>query len=285
MKKIIVIGSKGQLGNEFQELEKQYPFFQFLFYDIEEMDIVNKDLVEKGIREVKPDYLINCAAYTAVDKAETDKEIAFAINSDAVRNIAIACSSNAVKFIHISTDYVFDGEASQPYKEDSIVNPTNIYGKSKLKGEQEALKGNTDVIILRTAWVYSIYGNNFVKTMLRLMKSKTEISVVADQYGSPTYAHDLAKVIMDIVSSDKWMPGIYHYTNEGIISWFDFASEIKKLSELSCTINPITTEEYPTPAKRPQYSVLDKTKIQQTFGVKLKDWKDSLQQCLNKMPN
>ena len=285
MKKIIVIGSKGQLGNEFQELEKQYQSFQFFFYDVEEMDIVNKDLVEKGISEVKPDYLINCAAYTAVDKAETEKEIAFAINSEAVRNIATACSSNGVKFIHISTDYVFDGEASEPYKEESIVNPSNIYGESKLRGEQEAVKGNADVIIVRTAWVYSIYGSNFVKTMLRLMRSKPEISVVADQYGSPTYAHDLAEVIMNIISSGKWVPGIYHYTNDGIISWFDFASEIKKLSELSCTINPITTEEYPTPAKRPQYSVLDKTKIQQTFGVKLKDWKDSLQQCLNKMPD
>jgi dTDP-4-dehydrorhamnose reductase len=283
MKKIIVIGSKGQLGNEFQELEKQYQSFQFFFYDVEEMDIVNKDLVEKGISEVKPDYLINCAAYTAVDKAETEKEIAFAINSEAVRNIATACSSNGVKFIHISTDYVFDGEASEPYKEESIVNPSNIYGESKLRGEQEAVKGNADVIIVRTAWVYSIYGSNFVKTMLRLMRSKPEISVVADQYGSPTYAHDLAEVIMNIISSGKWVPGIYHYTNDGIISWFDFASEIKKLSVLSCKINPITTEEYPTPAKRPQYSVLNKTKIQQTFGVKLKDWKDSLQQCLNKM--
>jgi dTDP-4-dehydrorhamnose reductase len=283
MKKIIVIGSKGQLGNEFQELEKQYQSFQFFFYDVEEMDIVNKDLVEKGISEVKPDYLINCAAYTAVDKAETEKEIAFAINSEAVRNIATACSSNGVKFIHISTDYVFDGEASEPYKEESIVNPSNIYGESKLSGEQEAVKGNADVIIVRTAWVYSIYGSNFVKTMLRLMRSKPEISVVADQYGSPTYAHDLAEVIMNIISSGKWVPGIYHYTNDGIISWFDFASEIKKLSVLSCKINPITTEEYPTPAKRPQYSVLDKTKIQQTFGVRLKDWKDSLQQCLDKM--
>jgi dTDP-4-dehydrorhamnose reductase len=234
MKKIIVIGSKGQLGNEFQDLEKQYSSFQFFFYDVEEMDIVNKDLVEKEIREVKPDFLINCAAYTAVDKAETDKEIAFAINSDAVRNIAIACSSNAVKFIHISTDYVFDGKASEPYKEDSIVNPSNIYGESKLKGEQEAVKGNADVIIVRTAWVYSTYGNNFVKTMLRLMASKPEISVVADQYGSPTYAHDLAEVIMNIISSGKWVPGIYHFTNDGVISWFDFASEINGRISNTC---------------------------------------------------
>jgi dTDP-4-dehydrorhamnose reductase len=284
MKKIIVIGSKGQLGNEFQELEKQYPSFQFFFYDVEEMDIVNKDLVEKGIGEVQPDYVINCAAYTAVDKAETDKELSFSINSNAVRNIALACSANDVKFIHISTDYVFDGEASEPYTEDSDVNPSNIYGLSKLKGEQEAVKGNPDVIIIRTAWVYSVYGNNFVKTMLRLMNSKPEINVVSDQYGSPTYAHDLAEVIIHIISSGKWTPGIYHFTNEGVISWFDFASEIKKLSALSCVIHPITTEQYPTPAKRPKYSVLNKSKIQQAFRVKLKDWKESLHQCLNKMP-
>src|SRR5215213_8041102 len=197
MKKIIVTGSKGQLGNEFQNLAKVYSSYQFFFYDVEEMNIMDKDLVNKGIAEIKPDYLINCAAYTAVDKAETDKEIVYAINSDAVRNLALACTANDVKFIHISTDYVFDGEAREPYKEDSIVNPKNVYGQSKLKGEEEALAGNKEVIIIRTAWVYSAYGNNFAKTMLRLMKTKTEINVVADQVGSPTYAHDLAAAIME----------------------------------------------------------------------------------------
>jgi dTDP-4-dehydrorhamnose reductase len=284
MKKIIVVGSKGQLGNEFQELEKNYPLFQFFFFDVAEMDIVNKELVEKGIDDVKPDYLINCAAYTAVDKAETEKELAYSINSDAVRNLAIACTKNGVRFIHISTDYVFDGEAKDPYKEDYIVNPANIYGLSKLKGEEEALNGNKEVIIIRTAWVYSIFGNNFVKTMLRLMKTKPEINVVADQEGSPTYAHDLAVAIMQIISSGKWVPGIYHFTNEGVTNWFNFAEEIQRLSKLNCIIHPITTEEYPTAAKRPKYSVLDKTKIQQAFGIKLKNWKDSLQECLDKMP-
>jgi dTDP-4-dehydrorhamnose reductase len=283
MKKILVIGAKGQLGNEFQNLAKKYSF-QFFFYDVAEMDITNKELVEKGIAALKPDYLINCAAYTAVDKAEVDKELAFAINANAVKYLAQACTDNDVKFIHISTDYVFSGEGKEPYREDDSLSPINVYGASKLKGEQEAVAGNKDVVIIRTAWVYSIYGNNFVKTMLRLMKSKPEISVVADQVGSPTYAHDLAEAIMQIIISGKWAPGVYHFTNNGVISWFDFASEIKNQSMLSCKVNPITTEQYPTPAKRPKYSVLDKTKIQQTFGIKLKDWRESLRECLSKMP-
>lgn len=284
MKKILVIGSRGQLGNELQDLAKEYPSFRFSFYDVAEMDIVNKELVDEGIRTLKPDYLINCAAYTAVDKAETEKDLAFAINSDAVKNLALACKANGVKFMHISTDYVFDGTAQEPYSEDNPVNPTNVYGLSKLKGEQQASRNDKDVIIIRTAWVYSTYGNNFVKTMLRLMKTKPEISVVADQEGSPTYAHDLAAAILHIISSGKWVPGIYHFTNEGVISWFDFAGEIKNLSGSSCIIHPITTEQYPTPATRPKYSVLDKTKIQQIFDVKLKSWKESLQKCLAKMP-
>lgn len=283
MKKILVVGSKGQLGSELQELSKEYSF-HFCFFDFPEMDITNKELVNEKINSLKPDFLINCAAYTAVDKAETEKDIAFAINRDGVSNLATACTENNVLFIHISTDYVFDGETKEPYKEDSPVKPANIYGISKLQGEQEALKNNPEVIIIRTAWVYSAYGSNFVKTMLRLMKTKSEINVVADQFGSPTYAHDLAEVILQIISSGKWTPGIYHYTNNGIISWFDFASEVKNLSNLSCSILPITTEQYPTPARRPKYSVLDKTKMRQTFGIELKDWKESLKECLAKMP-
>ena len=249
------------------------------------MDIANKDLVDQGIVQLKPDYLINCAAYTAVDKAETDKELAFAINADAVKYLAQACTDSGVKFIHISTDYVFNGNGKEPYKENDALSPINVYGESKLKGEKEAIAGNRDVIIIRTAWVYSAYGSNFVKTMLRLMKSKREINVVADQVGSPTYAHDLAEAILQIISSGKWVEGIYHFTNNGVISWFDFANEIKNLTSLDCKVNPIPTEKYPTPAKRPKYSVLDKTKIQQTFGIKLKDWKESLKKCLSKMPS
>jgi dTDP-4-dehydrorhamnose reductase len=284
MKKIIILGAKGQLGNEFQELELRFPAFTFFFFDVAELDIVQADLVNKKISEIKPDYVVNCAAYTAVDKAETEKGIAYAINADAVKNIAAACSANGSNLVHISTDYVFDGEASHPYKEDSDVNPSSVYGLSKLKGEREALQADNNAIIIRTAWVYSIYGNNFVKTMLRLMSTKPEISVVADQYGSPTYAHDLAVAIMQIISSDRWVPGIYHFTNEGVINWFDFASEIKAISGLPCTVHPITTDQFPTAAKRPKYSVLDKAKIQQTFNIQLKDWKESLQECLRKMP-
>ncbi len=283
MKKIIVIGSHGQLGSELQELASSYPNYQFFFFDKVHLDIVVKEEVDKQIEEIKPDYLINCAAYTAVDKAETDASLAFAINSEAVRNLAEACTRNNVRFVHVSTDYVFDGKATQPYKETDPVQPANVYGQSKLKGEEEAVKANPDVIILRTAWVYSTYGANFVKTMLRLMQSRPEIGVVADQYGTPTNAADLAEAIMQIIDGGKWVPGIYHFTNEGKITWYDFANEIKRLSNASCTVNAITTEQYPTPAKRPQYSVLDKTKIQQTFGIKLKDWRESLEKCIEKM--
>jgi dTDP-4-dehydrorhamnose reductase len=284
MKKIIVIGAHGQLGNEFRVLSSDYPQYQFFFYDKEHLDITIREDVDKRITELKPDYLINCAAYTAVDKAETEKEPAFAINKEAVNNLATACTRNGVKFIHISTDYVFDGTASKPYKETDTVSPANVYGISKLKGEEEAIRGNEDAIIIRTAWVYSVYGHNFVKTMLRLMRTRPEINVVADQQGSPTYAADLAEAILKIIEMGKWVPGIYHFTNEGVITWFDFAEEIRKLSNASCAVNAITTEQYPTPAKRPKYSVLDKSKIQQTFGIELKNWKEILHQCLAKMP-
>lgn len=283
MKKIIVIGSYGQLGSELQELASQYKNYQFFFYDKEHLDIVKKEDVDRKIEEIKPDFLVNCAAYTAVDKAETDTALAFAINSDAVRNLAEACTRNNTKFVHISTDYVFDGKATQPYKETDPVSPANIYGQSKLKGEEEAVAANPEVIIIRTAWVYSTFGANFVKTMLRLMQSKPEIGVVADQYGTPTNAADLAEAILQIIDGGKWVPGVYHFTNEGMISWFDFANEIKTLVNAPCIVNAITTAQYPTPAQRPQYSVLDKTKIQQTFGISLKDWRESLEKCIGKM--
>jgi len=284
MKRIVVIGSKGQLGNELQELALQYKQYEFFFYDKDELDIVIKEEVFKKIGELHPHYLINCAAYTAVDKAETDIELAQAINSDAVRNLASACTENGVSFLHISTDYVFDGLATQPYKEDAAVNPMSVYGKTKLEGEKEALNGNKDAIIIRTAWVYSVFGSNFLKTMCRLMKSKPELNVVADQFGSPTYAADLAAAIMQIIASGNWTPGIYHFTNDGVISWFDFANEIKSLLHSPCIVRPIPTEQYPTPAQRPKYSVLDKSKIQQTYSIQLKDWKQSLHECFQKLP-
>lgn len=283
-KKIIIVGAKGQLGNEFQALQQVYSDFGFYYFDKEDMDIVKEEEVTHAITSIKPDYLVNCAAYTAVDKAEADADIAYSINAGAVKNLARACSQNHVRFLHVSTDYVFDGTASQPYTEDDPVNPANVYGQSKLKGEEEAIKNNKDSIIIRTAWVYSTYGNNFVKTMLRLMKGRPEINVVSDQYGTPTYAADLATAIMQIIVSQKWVPGIYHFSNDGIINWYEFALAIKEISGFSCQVHPIPTEQYPTPAKRPKYSALDKSKIQHTFGISVKPWKDSLEACLEKMP-
>ena len=283
MSKIIIIGSKGQLGNEFQALAPSYSQFEFFYFDRDELDITIAEAVNNKIAEIKPAYLINCAAYTAVDKAETDIEAAFAINSEAVKNLATACTANNVKLVHISTDYVFDGNATEPIDEQYPVNPVSVYGHSKLKGEEEALKYNEDCIIIRTAWVYSIYGNNFVKTMVRLMNSRPEISVVSDQFGTPTYAADLAKAIMDIITSNKWVGGMYHFTNEGEISWYDFANEIKSRINYKGLVIPIPTEGYPTPAKRPKYSVLQKKKIQETFNVEIRDWKESLEECMNKL--
>ena len=281
--KIVVTGANGQLGQEFRELASSFGQFDFFFLGKEDLDIVQKNKVEEKIAAIRPHYLINCAAYTAVDKAETDENNAYAVNRDAASNLAAACAAHGVKFVHISTDYVFDGTASKPYREDDPVNPANVYGQSKQKGEEEVLKNNKEAVIIRTAWVYSAYGNNFVKTMLRLMSSRPEIGVVSDQYGTPTYAADIAEAVLDIILSGMWVPGVYHFSNEGIITWYDFASEIKSLSNSTCTVNAITTEQYPTPAKRPKYSVFDKTKIQQTYGIKLKDWKGSLKHCLSKM--
>lgn len=282
--KIIIVGANGQLGKEFQDLAPHYANYEFFFFDKAALDISNKEEIDAKLADIQPQYLINCAAYTAVDKAESDSETAIAINATAVGYLAQACAANNTRFVHVSTDYVFDGSGSAPYKEDHSVSPVNAYGQSKLKGEQEALNNNKETIIIRTAWVYSVYGNNFVKTMLRLMQSRPEINVVNDQFGTPTYAADIAEAILHIIESAKWQAGIYHFSNEGIISWFDFANAIKDLSGSSCLVHPITTSQYPTPAKRPAYSVLDKTKIKTTFGIKIKPWKDSLRECLLKMP-
>ncbi len=285
MKKIVVIGSKGQLGSELQELSVQHPHHQFFFLDKEELDITNEAAVSETIAALEPDFLVNCAAYTAVDKAESDKDICYAINADAVTFLAKACAENHIKFIHISTDYVFDGFSDKGYKEDDVTNPQNVYGLSKLQGEVNALKNNPDAVIIRTAWVYSVYGANFVKTMLRLMQSKPEIGVVADQMGSPTYAADLAHAILQIIETTNWKPGVYHFTNEGVISWFEFAQAVKDISGADCKVNPITTEQYPTPAKRPKYSVLNKNKIQAAYAIRLQPWRESLEKCIVKLTN
>ena len=281
--KILVTGSNGQLGNELRDLSSSFRQYDFIFTDVDELSITDAAAVGKIFAELEPAYLINCAAYTAVDKAELEKELNNQINGTAVGILAAAAKKYGIKFIHISTDYVFNGNASLPLKEDDQVDPVNAYGESKLLGEQLAVQNHPETIIIRTSWVYSFYGKNFVKTMMRLMNEKESIGVVNDQIGSPTYAADLARAIMQMISSGKWVPGIYNFSNEGVISWFDFANEIKRLVNSSCVVNPLSTEQFPTPAKRPKYSVLDKTKIQQTFSIQLRDWKESLKECINKL--
>jgi dTDP-4-dehydrorhamnose reductase len=281
-KKIIVTGSGGQLGSELKDLSATEPF-QFIFFDRTQLDIHDPLAVQKAFQEHEPHYLINCAAYTAVDKAENEEALATEINGTAVGNLAAACHKSGSGFIHISTDYVFSGDQQNPLKETDATQPVNAYGRSKLKGEQLAFENNPASIVLRASWLYSSYGKNFVKSMLRLMEEKASIGVVNDQFGSPTYAADLAEAILLVIRSGKWVPGIYNYSNEGVATWFDLANEVRRLTGASCTVLPITTAQYPTPAKRPKYSVLDKAKIRQTFSVPLKDWKDSLQRCLDKI--
>jgi dTDP-4-dehydrorhamnose reductase len=279
--KILVTGANGQLGKELKQLAPSFPQFDFIFLSREDLPIHHFEMVRHFFNTYHPQYLINCAAYTAVDKAEQEKDLAFQVNDEAVGVLAAVCKEHHCKFIHISTDYVFDGTASVPYKEDSPTNPQSVYGASKLEGEQQALQLNPDCIIIRTSWVYSEFGKNFVKTMMKLLSEKEEISVVDDQIGSPTYSADLAEAILQIISSQLWTSGIYNYSNEGVISWYDFALAIKKLINSNCKINPIPTSQYPTPAKRPAYSVLNKSKIQNTFAIQLKGWQESLLVCLN----
>jgi dTDP-4-dehydrorhamnose reductase len=285
---ILVTGANGQLGSELHVLSTSYPDYNFLFVTRDELAIDDIDKVRNYFTNNKIDHCINCAAYTAVDKAEAETENAFRINGDAVGNLASVCKLHNSAFIHISTDYVFDGLATEPIKEEETVNPIGVYGASKLKGEELAIKNNPDTIIIRTSWVYSSFGNNFVKTMLRLMKDKESINVVSDQQGCPTYAADLAAAIMNIieqVSTSNPKAGIYNYSNAGKINWYEFAVAIKELTDSKCVVNPIPASQYPTPAKRPQYSVLDTFKIRQTFNITIPAWKDSLEKCLSILLN
>ena len=291
--KILVSGKNGQLGKELQDLVSANANHEFIFFDRQELNIADEAAFANIFQKHKPSFFINCAAYTAVDKAETDQENAYIINAEAVGNIAKQCAAYKTKLIHVSTDYVFDGTANEPYKEDDATNPINYYGYTKWLGEQLALNNNPDSIIIRTSWVYSEFGNNFVKTMLRLMNERAAINVVNDQFGSPTYAKDLAEAIMKIVNSEQLAvtrltltahhSPVYHFSNDGIISWYDFAVTIRDIKKLNCIINPIPTSSYPTPAKRPAYSGLDKTKIVNTFNIQLKSWKESLNKCLQQL--
>lgn len=279
---ILVTGANGQLGSEFRVIAQQHAAFNLLFVTREELSIEDEDAVQKYFTTHAINYCINCAAYTAVDKAETEKENAFLINAAAVANLAKACEQHSAQLIHISTDYVFDGTAIEPYKETDKTNPVSVYGQSKLQGEELALQDAPSTIIIRTAWVYSAFKNNFVKTMLRLMKEKESINVVSDQFGCPTYAADLAAAIMHIIVSGKSKEnsGIYHYSNAGVTNWYEFAVAIKKLSGSSCIVNPINTAQYPTAATRPAYSVLDTTKIKEVFKLNIPNWEESLKKCV-----
>jgi dTDP-4-dehydrorhamnose reductase len=284
-KTILVTGANGQLGKEFGLLANTFPQYVFLLAGKENLAIDNTEALENYFVRHKIDYCVNCAAYTAVDKAEAEKEKAFLINADAAGKLATVCKMHHTQFIHISTDYVYDGNGTQPYKETDPVNPVSVYGLSKLKGEELVLQNNSSAIIIRTSWVYSSFGSNFVKTMLRLMKERDTITVVNDQYGCPTYAADLAAAIMKVIDqfSIRLPEGrqVFNYCNVGAITWYDFAKAIKELTQSNCTINPIATSQYPTPAKRPHYSVLDTGAIKNTFGITIPNWKESLEKCLN----
>ena len=279
--RILVTGANGQLGNCLRKTFSNDTDLEVVYTDVQDLDITDREEVDHFIRENNFDFIVNCAAYTAVDRAETDDLKAAAINTVAVGNIAQAAAKHRVKVIHISTDYVFNGENYRPYEENDEPYPRSIYGRTKLEGEGILTSFCQDALIIRTAWLYSEFGGNFVKTMLRMASENKSINVVADQIGSPTYAGDLADAIHHILRHNKWLPGIYHFTNEGVASWFDFSKAIFELAGKNVEVNPIPTSQYPTPAKRPLYSVLSKMKIKNTYGVKIPYWRDSLKKCLS----
>ncbi|TKI69935.1 dTDP-4-dehydrorhamnose reductase [Sulfurimonas crateris] len=284
MPNILVTGSNGQVGSEIKELSPSYPY-RFYFTNRTELDITDSNKVRKFIIQNNIDTIINCAAYTAVDKAQSEQELSDKINQQAVKNLAMLSNEFGIKLIHISTDYVFDGTNFKPYTEEDATNPQAVYGKTKLDGEEAMIEYKLkNSIIIRTSWVYSYYGASFVKTMLRLGKEKEQLGVIFDQVGTPTYAKDLAKTILDIlpkINNEK--TEIYNYSNEGVLSWYDFAKEIMRMAKLDCKINPIETKEYPTPAKRPHYSLLNKVKIKKEFNLEIPYWKDSLDDCLRRL--
>ncbi|WP_419677756.1 dTDP-4-dehydrorhamnose reductase [Aliarcobacter lanthieri] len=281
---ILVTGSNGQVGSEIKELAKDYSY-SFFFTTRDDIDITSKDDIRNFCQINNINVIINCAAYTAVDKAENDELNSGLVNRKAVKKLALISKELNIKLIHISTDYVFDGRNFKPYCEEYQTNPQSVYGKTKLDGEKELININPkDSIIIRTSWVYSFYGNNFVKTMLRLGGEKKELGVIFDQIGTPTYAKDLAFTILNIIPKiQNEKVEIYNYSNEGVLSWYDFAKEIIKMAKIDCKINPIETFQYPTPAKRPHFSLLNKNKIKSTFNIEIPYWKDGLNDCLKRL--
>jgi dTDP-4-dehydrorhamnose reductase len=280
MKKILVTGASGQLGSELKVLSNNYSQFEWVFADRTQISLDDLAVLQNQLEAISPNIILNCGAYTAVDKAEIEQELADVVNHLAVGIMAQYAKDHSAKLIHISTDYVFDGTSSIALTEEAITQPINIYGASKRAGELACLELNPDAIIVRTSWVYSRFGNNFVKTMQRLLQERDTISVVNDQIGSPTYAADLAQAMMTIVTAQEWIPGIYNYSNEGEISWYDFVLAIQEIGGYTCEVNGIPSSAYPTPAKRPAYSLLDKTKIKRVYGVSVLEYTESLKKCL-----
>ena len=283
MKNILITGANGQLGNEMRVLSVENQEYAYFFTDVAELDICDEEAVLAFVKANNINVIVNCAAYTAVDKAEENIELCTKLNADAVGYLAKAAEANHAEFIQISTDYVFDGTAHIPYKETEPTCPTSVYGSTKLAGEQNVLTLCNRSMVIRTAWLYSTFGNNFVKTMIRLGKERESLGVIFDQVGTPTYARDLARAIFAAIRQGV-EPGVYHFSNEGVCSWYDFTKAIHRLAGIKdCKVNPLHTEEYPTPAKRPHYSVLDKTKIKNTFGIEVPYWEESLKKCIDEL--
>ena len=286
--KLLVTGSKGQLGSEIRRISGLFPDIVFAFTDVDELDITDPLKVASYLATFQPKFLINCAAYTAVDKAETDIEMATLLNATAVGILSKQSAEIGCKMIHVSTDYVFNGRGPRPYKEDDPVDPQSAYGKTKLEGEVLCQKFNPESLIIRTSWLYSAFGNNFVKTMIRLGNERDELGVIADQIGSPTNAADLATAVLTIISSaengnQSCVPGIYHYSNEGVASWYDFTKAIFDIAGINCSVKPIASEDYPSPVQRPAYSVMNKSKIKLIFDIQIPHWRDSLIEYFQKI--
>lgn len=281
MKRILVTGANGQLGNALKVLSVGFLSFKFIYADIDVLDLVDRDAVFAFVETNKIDYILNCAAYTAVDKAEDDQVLCNLVNHIATKNIGEAATKFDVKVIHVSTDYVFDGTNYKPYEETDSTCPVSVYGRTKLAGEKALFEVCPGAIVIRTSWLYSEFGNNFVKTMLRLGEERDKLYVVYDQIGTPTYAGDLASAILTIVDTEAFLPGVYHFSNEGVCSWYDFTIRIHQLAGIACRVYPIETKDYPTKAVRPHYSVLNKSKIKSTYQITIPYWEESLKRVIS----